>query len=160
MRLAEHILAPIEDQRQLAEIGGRSQRPGDGLPSGVGAAGHLIIERLGKAGFGHGGLAGHQELKLVPAQGLSFALTAQQLEPPRDQENAGVRGIDAQAFVIGGRWAGQGGHGQRQSGQAAKVHSSRLCHSDTVDAHGATPGGWVRRTTFRDFSRIEAFDTW
>ena len=107
-------------------------------------------------------------MKLAPAQGLALALAAQQPEPLGAQENAGVRGVGAQAFGMrlflagsdAGRYACQGGRSQRESGYPAKIHSPRLCHSDTAPAHAATAGGKVHSETLRNFSMIQSIDSW
>jgi hypothetical protein len=63
-------------------------------------------------------------------------------------------------FLAGSRAGRQAGQRQREEGYSAKVHSSRLCHSDTPPAHGATPDGNVHPETLHEFSRIQSIDSW
>ena len=67
LRVGEQILAPIEDQRLLPQVGRGSERPGDGLLAEFGVAGDLVVERPGETGLRHGGVAGDQGLELLPA---------------------------------------------------------------------------------------------
>ena len=145
LRLRQNVLAPVEDQRQLAEIGARAQRPCDCLPAGFRVAGYFVVQSLGEARLRHGSFAGHQQVELVPAHGLAIPLAAQQLQPPCAQKDARMRAVRAQGFGAlllaqsdGGRYRGEHSHRQRERGNAAKGHSPRLCHSDTPPAQRAT----------------------
>src|SRR5581483_5885387 len=104
LRVREEILAPVEDERELAEIGcGRSQRPRDGLLTVRVVTAHLIIECVGESGFGHGCFARHEEIELLPAQRLSFALATQQPQTLRAQEDARPFGVDMVILIRRGR---------------------------------------------------------
>ena len=57
LRLAHLLLAPVEDQRLLAQVGGGGQRPYDRFPGEFGIAGDLGVKRPREAGLRHRGAA-------------------------------------------------------------------------------------------------------
>ena len=63
------------------------KRPGDGLLAIGGIAAGLVVEGIGESRLGHGRFAGHEQLELLPAQGLPLPLPAQQAQPLRAEEN-------------------------------------------------------------------------
>jgi len=78
LRLAEGALAPIENQSQLAQVGGRPQSPANGLTPGFLIAADLIVEGLSEAHLGHGSFARHERFKLLPASGAAVSLAPQE----------------------------------------------------------------------------------
>ena len=103
--VAEQVLAPIEDQGLLAEVGGGGERPNDRFAAEFGVAGDLEVERPGEAALRHGGAAHHQGLELLPAGGGALAFPLEQAKALRAQEEAGMLGEHRHWFV--GRLGGQ-----------------------------------------------------
>ena len=100
LRLAEQILAPVVDQRQLPQVATRTERPGDGFAPGIGIPGNLVVQCLGEAGFRHGCVTRHEQLELLPARRSSLALATEQAQACRAEQQAGMLGGDHDRIVF------------------------------------------------------------
>ena len=101
MRLGESVLAPVEDQSQLTQVRGRSEGPADGLICEFAVAADLVVKGGGEAWLGHDSFASHESFQLQPARSSALALTPQQPQPLRPEEQAGVLSIDFKAVARG-----------------------------------------------------------
>jgi hypothetical protein len=106
---AEQILAPVEDQGELAQVITRPQRPLRGGSPSTLVAGNPIVQRVGEAGLRHPGLSGHQGLELHPAKGLPLAFPLEQPQPSALQEQARMLRIHLVNNLVGVRpnWRGK-----------------------------------------------------
>src|SRR5207302_5088535 len=67
LSVAQQVLAPVEDERLLAQVGAPGEGELDRLSTVVGIPRHAVVERPGEGALGQRRVARHQGLKLLPA---------------------------------------------------------------------------------------------
>ena len=100
LAFGQQILAPVVDERLLAEVGGGGERPFDGFPAEFLVAGDLEVEGPGEAALRHGGAAHHEGFELLPSRGGALAFPLEQTEALRAQEEARMLGKHRDGIVV------------------------------------------------------------
>ena len=137
----QQVLAPIVDERLLAEVGGGGERRFDGFPAEFLVAGDLEVESPGEGALRHGGAADHKGFELLPARRGALAFPLEQTQALRTQEEA--RMLGKHRYRIVGRLGGQryaeaakrGGEPDFGPHQTDCVMATQLLPSRTTKLH-------------------------
>jgi len=121
----EEVLAPVEDEGLLAEIGRLTEGEGDGLAAGVSVAGDLIVESQGESRLRHRCIPGDESGELLPTGGIALALAAEEAEALGAEEEAGVFGGDGDRLC--GKILRRGGYTAGEDQQRGKCPHAHDC---------------------------------